>query len=162
MSEIREQIEALYDFALDNPANEYRVVDIMPIEKSLSEHIFLETGVDLRDFRFSIDNYSIVHTLLRHGNPAKESKHGQIAVVKADFTRLPEILTSPDSIRLDFRTYGNSIIKESLIFYKSYEHHYVVAKEIRRVLKKGKVNRLILQTMFIRKNAETRSASLEK
>lgn len=153
MSDIRQQIEALFDFALNNPLNEYRVVDIMPIEPLLWESILHKTGVDLRDFWFSIDNYSIVHTLLRHGNPAKESKHGQIAVTKDDFTLLPEILTSPDSIRLDIRTYGNSIKKESLIFYKSYEHHYVVAKEIRRVFKKGKVSRLILQTMFIRKNS---------
>lgn len=82
MSEIHQQIEALYDFTLDNPTNEYKVVDIMPIETPLSEYIFRETGVDLRGFWFSIDNYNIVHTLLRHGNPVKESKHGQIAVQK--------------------------------------------------------------------------------
>lgn len=152
MSEVLQQIEALYDFALDNPTNAYKVVDIMPIDSLFAEYIFQETGVDLQGFWFSIDNYSIVHTLLRHGNPVKESKHGQIAVTKADFLQLPEILTSPDSIRLDFRLHGNAVVKESLIFYKSYEHHYIVAKEIRRVSKRGKKNRLVLQTMFIRKS----------
>lgn len=151
MTDISLQIEALYHFALNNPRNEYRVVDTIMIEAPLSEHIFRETGVDLHGFWIAIDNYSIVHTLLRHGNPAKESKHGQIAVAKSDFVRLPEILTAPDSIRLDSRILGNGVVKETLIFTKSYENYYVVAKEIRRVSKKGKVNRLILQTMFIRK-----------
>ena len=99
----------------------------------------------------SVDNYSIFHTLARHGNPAKEAQHGQIAVTKADFTRLPQILVDPDSIRLDTRTLGKGVLKETLVFTKELEHGYFVMKEIRRVTKKGKSNRLILQTMYIRR-----------
>ena len=43
------------------------------------------------------------------------------------------------------------MIKETLIFTKETQHCYFVLKEIRRVTKKGKTNRLILQTMYIRK-----------
>ncbi len=153
MTAIQSQIEALYEFALNNPENIYQVVDLLQVGEALAEKIYEETGIDVLDFLVSIDNYSIIHTLLRHGNPAQEAKQGQIAVTKADFTKLLEIVTMPDSVRLDAKVYGNGVVKETLIFTKEFEHFYVVAKEIRRVLKKGKPNRLILQTMYIRKKA---------
>jgi len=48
-------------------------------------------------------------------------------------------------------SYKKGMIKETLIFTKETQHCYFVLKEIRRVTKKGKTNRLILQTMYIRK-----------
>lgn len=151
MKDIRQEVEALYDFAINNPLNEYQIVDLFQIETELAQHIRELTGVETEGFMVSIDNYSILHTLLRHGNPAKEAKHGQIAVAKEDFVRLPEILSSPDIIRLEFKEKGKSVVKETLIFTKELEHCYFVLKEIRRVTKKGKINRLILQTMYIRR-----------
>ncbi len=153
MMDIKSQIEALYDFALDNPQNEYKIIDIFRIEADFALKIQAATGIEVNGFIVSIDNYSIIHTLLRHGNPAKEAKHGQIAITKSDFIRLVDLLNAPDTIRLDIKTYKNGVVKETLIFSKEYEHYYVVAKEIRRVSKKGKTNRLILQTMYIRKKA---------
>jgi len=123
------------------------------IGSELVHHIFEATGVDTDGFMVSIDNYSILHTLQRHGNPVKEAKHGQIAVTKSDFTKLPEILSSPDSVRLDVIIRKNGVQRDTLIFTKSFEHRYFVLKEIRSVIKKGKVNRLILQTMYIRRHS---------
>jgi hypothetical protein len=145
------QIEALYEFALNNSHNEYQVVDMFIIEPALAQRILEETGVDVAGFVVSIDNYSILHTLLRHGNPVKEALHGQIAVTKADFMQIPDILSSPDKIMFDVKKQGKEMVKETLVFTKEVEHCYFVLKEIRRVIKKGKINRLILQTMYIRK-----------
>jgi len=52
------------------------------IGAELAQKILEETGIDVKGFVVSIDNYSILHTLLRHGNPAKEAVHAQIAVTK--------------------------------------------------------------------------------
>jgi hypothetical protein len=152
MDDAHQQIEDLYDFALENLENEYRVVDIFQIGAELARQIFEATGVDIEGFMVSIDNYSILHTLQRHGNPVKEAKHGQIAVTKSDFTKLPEILSAPDSVRLDIIIRKNGVQRDTLIFSKVFEHRYFVLKEIRSVSKKGKTNRLILQTMYIRQN----------
>lgn len=151
MEDIKSRIESLYEFALYNPTNEQRIIDIFQIEEALAVQIQESTGLELRGFFVSIDNYGIVHTLLRHGNPAKEAKHGQIAVTKADFVALVEVISAPDTIQLEAKTYGKGVIKETLIFKKEFEHYYIVVKEIRRVFKKGKINRLILQSMYIRK-----------
>ena len=153
MENIQQQIEALYDFTLDNPQNEYQVVDMFQVETELARQIFEATGIDTEGFMVSIDNYGIQHTLQRHGNPVKEAKHGQIAVTKSDFAKLPKILSSPDSIRLDSRTRREGVTKETLIFTKEMEQCYFVIKEIRRVVKKGKTSRLILQTMYIYRNS---------
>ena len=153
MKDTLSQIEKLYEFALNNPRNEYQIVDIFQVEAELSLRIQKATGIIVEGFFVSIDNYSITHTLLRHGNPVKEAKHGQIAITKSDFLKLIDLLNNPDTIRLDIKTHRNSVVKETLIFSKEYEHCYVVAKEVRRVSKKGKVNRLVLQTMYVRKKA---------
>ena len=151
MKDIISQIEALYEFALNNPLNEYQIVDIFQIEAELSLQIQSATGVNVEGYWVSIDNYSIVHIILRHGNPVKEARHGQIAITKSDFIKLVDLLRTPDMIRLDTKIYRNGVIKETLIFSKEYDNYYVVAKEVRRVSKRGKSNRLILQTMYIRK-----------
>ncbi|MCC7246106.1 MAG: hypothetical protein IT269_10525 [Saprospiraceae bacterium] len=149
--DIRLQISALYEFALNNPRNEYQVIDMFMIDTALSQKILEKTGIDVDGFWVSIDNYSIVHTLFRHGNPAKEALHGQVAVTKADFLAIPDIILSMDNIVLDVKKQGKSMIKETLIFTKETDNCHYVLKEIRRVTKKGKINRLILQTMYIRR-----------
>jgi hypothetical protein len=151
MDELKRKIEELYEFALNNRANSYQVVDLMEISADLAEKILLTTAVDVSGFTLSIDNYGILHTLERHGNPVREKARGQIAVTKADFTRLLDIINEFDSIRFDKRTHQNGVVKESFIFTKELENSYFVAKEIRHVTKKGKRNRLILQTMYIQK-----------
>jgi hypothetical protein len=151
MDKLKRKIEELYDFALNNSENGYQIVDLMDVSADLAEKILTETGVDVAGFILSIDNYGILHTLERHGNPVREKSRGQVAVTKADFPRLLEIINEYDSIRFDRRTYQKGVVKESLVFTKELENSYFVAKEIRRVTKKGKRNRLILQTMYIQK-----------
>ena len=151
MDELKRKIEELYDFALNNPENSYQIVDLIDVSADLAEKIMTATGVDVSGFTLSIDNYGILHTLERHGNPVREKARGQLAVTKADFTHLLDIVNDYDSVRFDKRAYQNGVFKETFVFMKELENSYFVAKEIRRVTKKGKRNRLILQTMYIQK-----------
>jgi hypothetical protein len=73
---IEEKIVELYEFTLNNSANEYRRLDIGVVDKNLAEVIRNLTEIDVTDFVITIDSYSIVHTLERHGNPIKEAKRG--------------------------------------------------------------------------------------
>jgi phage-Barnase-EndoU-ColicinE5/D-RelE like nuclease3 len=151
MEEVHKLIEELYDFTLTDLNNTYKIVDLWNIETGLAQKIFKETGVDVEGFSVAIDNYGISHTMLNHGNPLKEALRGQIAVSKSDFNKIIDVLQQADSIRLDIKTFKNNVTKETLVFVKEFDDRYFVAKEIRRVTKKGKRNRLVLQTLYILK-----------
>jgi phage-Barnase-EndoU-ColicinE5/D-RelE like nuclease3 len=148
---VHKLIEELYDFTLTDLNNTYKIVDLWNIETGLAQKIFKETGVDVEGFSVAIDNYGISHTMLNHGNPLKEALRGQIAVSKSDFNKIIDVLQQADSIRLDIKTIKNNVTKETLVFVKEFDDRYFVAKEIRRVTKKGKRNRLVLQTLYILK-----------
>ncbi len=85
----------------------------------------------------------------KHGNATEEAKRGQIAVEKIDFLLIEDIINNAEQIQKDQRVSSktNIIIHQSLVFRKTYEAEYVVIKEIRQVIKKGKTNRIILQSM---------------
>jgi hypothetical protein len=143
---IEEQINELYDLALDNPDNIHYVLDLYRIDENLGAIIRAVTGVDVTHFWISIDNYGIAHAHQRHGNATKEANRGQIAIQKHHFAQILPIICNADNIRYDVRN-G----KEVLIFEKEMEGYYFVLKELRRVTKKGKQNRLMLQTFYIKK-----------
>lgn len=149
-------IEDLYDLALKSRTNEHIMLNIGVVGKELAANIFVETGVDILGFLISADNYGIRHAIERHGDERKESNLGQIAVQKSDFDLLLLILTEADAIIFDPRQRSpQSPIVDTIIFEKRIGDYYYVLKEIRRVRKKGKSNRLVFQTMFITKKRRT-------
>jgi phage-Barnase-EndoU-ColicinE5/D-RelE like nuclease3 len=143
---IEEQIEELYEFTLNNLENTFKRVDLFVINQELGAYISQLTNIDVTEFIVTIDTYSIMHTLERHGNPIREAKRGQIGVEKHHFKEILEVILKPDIVR--FETRSN---RESLIFEKDMGDRYFVVKEIRRVVKKNKQNRLVLQSFYIRK-----------
>lgn len=152
MEELKRKIEELYDFALNNPDNELKIVKITRIEKELAETIRLKTGIDLSDFVVAIDNYGIKHTIERHGNTQKEARLGQVAIVKSDFILIEKIVREADSIKYDPRQKtSKSVVVETFIFEKEIDDIYYVVKDIRRIKKQGKQNTLIFQTMYKKK-----------
>ena len=87
-------------------------------------------------------------------NPKIEAQRGQIALEMNHFLQAIQVITSSDAVHYDFRgQHGQPNLKETLIFQKTIDYQYVVALEIRRVTKKGKICRLLFQTMYIRKSA---------
>jgi len=149
MKNITTEIDKLYEFAL-SLNNEHILIDICPIDAKTAQKIAKETGNDYTGYFISIDNYSIKHTLEKHGNPIKEAKRGQIHITKEDFLLLPEIILNFDTVK-----YEKKGTKESLLFEKKIKESYFVVKEIRTVRKKSKKNRIILQTMYKRKTPLT-------
>jgi phage-Barnase-EndoU-ColicinE5/D-RelE like nuclease3 len=143
-----EQLDALYELALYNPKNLHQIVDLGVIDETVGSFILKTTGIDVTNFLISIDNYSIIHTLQRHGNPVKEAAKGQLAVQKHHFQEVLSVILEADSVKYDVRR-G----KEALIFEKKKDPLYFVVKELRQVVKKGKQNRLMLQTFYIKKQS---------
>ena len=143
---IEEQIEELYEFTLNNLENAYKRIDLCVIDQALGAYIYRLTNIDVTEFVLTIDTYSILHTLERHGNPVKEAKRGQIGIQKDHFKEIIEVILEPDIVRYDIRNN-----RESLIFEKDKGDRYFVVKEIRRVVKKRKKSRLVLQSFYIRK-----------
>lgn len=50
-------------------------------------------------FRHAVDANTVTHTHKSHGDPARESARGQIAITRDDFARLPRILSEVGEIR---------------------------------------------------------------
>jgi thioredoxin-like negative regulator of GroEL len=145
-------IEELYDLSLQVVGNEHIVLVLGEISPALAARVLSETGVDVAGFQLIVDNYSIRHTVERHGDPAQEARQGQVAVEKKDFSLLLTILEEADTIWYSPRQKSpKSPLIETLIFEKQLEDFYYVLKEVRRVTKKGKSNRLALQTMYLTK-----------
>jgi hypothetical protein len=146
----------LYDLAVNNLTNEHFMLDLWIINDELGAKIFAETGLDLTGFALSIDNYGIRHAVERHGDEKKEATKGQVALQKSTFDLLYLVLTEADSITFDPRRRNPySPVVETLIFEKQIGDYHYVFKEIRRVQKKGKSNRLVFQTMFVTKKRRT-------
>ncbi|MDZ7878858.1 MAG: hypothetical protein U5L45_14350 [Saprospiraceae bacterium] len=152
MNELETTIEDLYDFALNNPENKLKIVEITRIERNLAEIIWSKTGIDLTDFIIAIDNYGIKHTIERHSNAKKEEQLGQVAISKNDFTLIEKIVREADEIRYDPRQKtSKSVVIETFIFEKEIDEIYYVVKDVRRVKKRGKKNTLVFQTMYKKK-----------
>jgi len=149
-------IDDLFELAVNNVSNKHYIIDLETISDTLVERIRLEIGIDITGFVISIDNYGIRHTLERHGDLVLENSQGQKAIEKKDFQLIQIIVNEADKIIYDPRRKSpNSPLIETFIFEKQIDDFYYVLKELRRVTKKGKVNRLVLQTMYITKKRRT-------
>ena len=77
--------------------------------------ILAQTGLNLDGFTRVLDNYGVRHTMKQHGNPARELKRGQLAVMFEDFGLIPLITGEPDSVYADGK---NRIGREVIVFVK--------------------------------------------
>lgn len=73
--------------------------DYMPVSDSFADRVQELTGIDVHGFTHSIVDDNVRHALSRHGQ-GNESRPGQIPITEKDLASLPEIVSSPDSIRL--------------------------------------------------------------
>lgn len=140
------QLDEFLEAALSSEHNDFLRFKIGKVEAELAEKIFAATGLDVFEFEISMDSYAVRHIFERHGNAGLEAKRGQIGIEKDDFKRLPEILTAPDAVILSMNSKGPLL--ETLVFEKEIDGFFYVLKEVRRVVKKGKINRLALLTMY--------------
>ena len=81
-----------------------------PTEKQLAD--LHNIGIDIDDeYVHTIDNFSIAHSFKQHGSTKVETSRGQIALVDADFDRIPSIIEDYNSIEFDKNDRGQDVIK---------------------------------------------------
>ena len=144
---INEQIFDLFEFTINDTSNTFKRIDLGIVSHELGQLIKMKTSIDVTNYVISMDTFSIKHTIERHGNPIKEAKLGQIAVQKEHFVEILDVILNPDNVRYNVGSHN----RESLIFEKEKEGKFFVVKEIRKVLKSKKKNRIVLQTFYIKK-----------
>lgn len=148
LSEILEQISNLFDFSLNNPLNELRMVDIGVINQDFAQ----QTGYLTENYIVSIDSFGIKHILNGH-SVSNEILNNQIRITKNDFLLLHQIIFYADKITKGIK--HKSAKNDTIFFEKTIKNKYEVVLEIRVIsgAKKAlyKKNRLVLKTMYIKK-----------
>jgi len=55
-----------------------------------------KVGLDIDGFEHEITNEFVNHVTNRHGNAKSEAAYGQVAIMKSDFDKIPELVRKPD------------------------------------------------------------------
>ncbi len=145
--DIFKEIENLFDFAFSG-TNEFRSIDIGVVDNPLAEKIQKATGFELIDFLISLDSYGIIHAVNKHSDYTEKNLQ-QVGITKIDFTKIIEVITDADKIESIGVSWATG--KPLLRFQKQFQHTHFVVLEIRIVKKKGKKNRLVVSTIYIKK-----------
>lgn len=103
-------------------------MDLGQIDSAEAIRLKLDTGLDLNGYRHVIDSSAVRHIFNKHSNPLTEVKRGQIAVTESDFSRIPEILTSPDRI---IYAGTNRIGRDVIIYEKRFNGVTYYVEEVR-------------------------------
>lgn len=102
------------------------------------------TGRDVTGYDFSIDVSGVGHALREHGDDARQRLQGQRGIGAADFARLPQILSRPDSVTLA----GTSPMNEMLVnFSRTIGGETYVATMIVRGAKR---RTMALKTLYVK------------
>ena len=110
-------------------------------------------GVEINnEYRHTIDNNAITHTLNQHGSESEE-KRGQIPVTEADFERIPEVVENYDDIKVETGKRG----LENIVYSKIYPDGTTIYVEEVRSGKKE----LAAVTMWKKKNPALTGANRE-
>lgn len=114
------------------------------VRSDQAERIEQLTGIPAQGYDFSFDVSAVGHVIRRHGDEAVEARQGQRAVTAADFARLPQILSRPDSLTLAGEsTIGEQVVELTRRFgSETYVARFAVRGARRRTL--------ALKTMFVR------------
>lgn len=102
------------------------------------------TGLNLKGYFRVVDSMSMRHSLNRHGKDNPKD-FGQIPITLEDFAKIPEIVSTPDSVRLDNETTGTG--SPVIIYEKRFNGTTIVVEEVRT----GK-RQLALKSMRKRKS----------
>ncbi len=145
--DIFKAIEELFELAF-NGTNEFKSIDIGVVDSKLAQKIQKATGFDLIDFLISLDSYGIIHAVNRHSDYTEKNLQ-QVGITKIDFTKVIDVITNADKIESIGISWATG--KPLLRFQKQLQNTHFVVLEIRIVKKKGKKNRLVVSTIYIKK-----------
>ncbi|MEA5137557.1 PBECR3 domain-containing polyvalent protein [Arcicella rigui] len=138
-------LNEILTLAKTDTENKNKVLIIGEISPELSVLLTNQSGIELRNYRFSIDVYAVKHIIKNHGIPEIETPKGQVAITDEDFTLIPEILENPDVVFYDGK---NKLGKDVFQFQKIIGDKYVIIKEVRT----GKKQLALNSMRIIKKN----------
>lgn len=136
-------IKALIELALSTTTNEQIKFSMGNVSKSIAETVKEISGLDVENYDCVIDNFAIKHTILQHGNAAKEEKRGQVAVTLEYFEKIPMVIKNPDKITDG----GTTKIGRRVIIYEKRVNGVIMYVEEIRTKKKE----LAMLTMYMKK-----------
>ncbi|CAN5674822.1 hypothetical protein BH09BAC4_BH09BAC4_12500 [soil metagenome] len=123
--------ESLSDFiaeSLKQPVPQNKQIVLGPVPETIVQRLFIESGINLTGFEFTVDIYAIRHIIKSHGNVQKEDARGQKAITAEDFSLIYEVITEPDVIFFDGK---NRIGRDVIQFQKRIDDRYIILKEVR-------------------------------
>ena len=92
------QVENLWRRAFVDGKRPPFAIEYARVSPEFARRVREISGMEVSEFRHSLDVYAVRHIFNQHGIPAIEEARGNIALEIADVERLPEILAEPDSI----------------------------------------------------------------
>ena len=134
----------LVEYSFSNDSNKLKIIKVHDLgERQINLLESLSLGI-LEEFKWTIDNYAIIHTHNKHGQEKKEISRGQIPVVITDYLLIPEIVKEPDKISVGEKS---NIGTELIIYEKDIDGvNYFYVEEVRKKRKS-----LAMKTLYKRK-----------
>ncbi len=101
----RQSLRDMFDAASRESPKQNQTVDlgmITPEGAARLNGLLRDAGIDtdVVGFRHTVDAYSARHSFTRHGAAATEEARGQLPVTSDDWSMIPNVLSSPDFIRI--------------------------------------------------------------
>lgn len=109
--------------------NEQRKLPLWAVDQEEAQRLFAATGLDLRGYTHVLENYALKHIVKEHGNAATEASRGQTGITPDDLALIPEILRSPDSVRLSTTSTGIGL--PAIIYEKKIGGKVTFVEEVR-------------------------------
>lgn len=123
-----EGLSALVDRAVADPQKASgRKVRYMPVHPDLGSAVKDAIGLDLSGYAHALDGSAVTHILSRHGEGNERNK-GHVPVTRADFMRIPEVISNPDSVSYLGKNKRN---QELIRYQKRINGHVFFVEEVR-------------------------------
>ena len=140
------QLEQFIDDALNSSTSNQKMY-FGKIGADLAARVFEETGIDIEGYNCTLRANEVKKILKNsHGDEQVEAMRGQRAVTKEDLMRIPNIIQSPDTIRLDKKLFeGKPVLlfsktdngRTTVVSYVSQRHQDLTTQTVYISTKKG-------------------------
>lgn len=143
------KILSLVEFAKTDTTNTYQDINFSYVPNFQAKIILDEIGIDVKGCVKYLTASGIRHAFNQHGDVDLEAYNNQYAVTDNDFESIPSVLSAPDSYEIGRynRRQNQAILFKKKIDKKIY--HVVMS-----IVKQGSENRLVFNTMYIKKADE--------
>lgn len=100
--------------ALQNTSNDKEMFKFELLDDDTVNRILGISGHLLSDYRRVMDTFAVRHIFKNHGDEARESQRGQIAVLPEDFVLISALLTQYESFSVERNRIGNIMFRYTM------------------------------------------------